>query len=278
MKRRSSGRTSAEVTRFSRDAVQHAMSHDQQAREHAMVRNRLVVTVLAYAAVLKRRSPLNPDLVKENAAAWQNLRAAQRPRPVGSFDLTWEPPRGYAVMEAAHFLPCSLNYDAADISSLGRNPAEIECLRAPFADVHPLPAVFNDADQWAEDLGLRRAFESAVREILAKQATGASVDLNLIARIYLHEWKSKALMAYDAALAKLEPLRAREVQRRHSLVLHRQALTVEDMTPDEDASFYDDMFGIIGAYRRATATTAPINLKNSDIEGHVRELETAGEE
>jgi hypothetical protein len=276
MSRHISGRESARNTRFSRQTVQHHMSHAEEAREHVSVRNRLVVTVAAYAAALKQRQGnLNPQLIKEHKARWQNFRSKQRVRSQGSYELTFEPQRGYAVMEAAHFLPCSIDYNSRDFSALGRSSREAEILRAPFAEVHDLHAIFNDADQAAEDAGLRKAFEALLRHAFETQMT----DPQRLITAYHQIWKPQALAAYQAVLGNLQPLRQKEIQRRQNLERNRfTGFTEEDLTTDRDASFYDDMHEIVSIYAAITATQNPINLQAPEIERHIGELQTANNE
>jgi hypothetical protein len=280
MGRQISGRESARDTRFTRQTVQRHLSHRDKAAEHTMVRNRLVVTVAAYAAALKQRQgDLKPQLIREHKARWQNFRARQRARAQGDYELTWEPQRGYAVTEAAHFLPCSIDYNTRDFSALGRGARETELLRTPFAEVHDLHAVFNDADQAAEDAGLRKAFEALLRHVVESQEAGAAVDCQTIINAYHQVWKPQALAAYQAVLDDLETSRRKEVLRRQNLDLHHfTGFSEEDMRPDRDASFYDDVHEIVSIYKAKTASQNPINLQATEIDRHVRELLTANSE
>ncbi|MEO0990234.1 MAG: hypothetical protein AAFX00_04695, partial [Pseudomonadota bacterium] len=175
-RRRTTSREGSREVKFQRKLLDHSLSHSEQAREHARTRNRLVLTVMAYAAVLGARDALLPREITEHPARYQNAKGAKRPRRTGTYDPEFailysgadaDYMRGYALTEGAHFLPCSLSYGSGDISGLGKTRDEVACIRAPFGDVHDLPAIFNDADQRAEDKGLRRAFERCVRKVIS---------------------------------------------------------------------------------------------------------------
>jgi hypothetical protein len=278
MERHVASRESARNTRFVRETVDHGHGLMEKAREHASRRNTDVVVLLTYAGVLKSRNgSLRPELLHEHPARWQNLSARQTPAPEGDFEIAWDPQRGYSKDEAAHCLPCSLDYNGADFSALGANAAEAAVLRGPFADVSPLPAIYNDADQRAEDAGLRRRLERAVRKILAEQKPGASVDADLIRRVYEHEWVPGARTTYETVMAELRPLWAVERLRRKRVEQNRHTgLSEADLNPDPAALFYSSMYEIVEQYDRVTASRQPIDLQAFCVRIHVSELETAG--
>jgi len=165
--------------------VQHHLSFPAQAQEHGAKRNNAVVHVLTYIAVLRGQRPdLQSFRIKESPAPWQNAHSARRQAPEGDFEMIWEPGRGYETNEAAHWLPCSLTYDDKCISALCDN-IYAECLvRSPFGEVSDLPAIFNDADQRAEDAGLRYTLVWAARRVAQCQQHNAEVDYTAIRHTY----------------------------------------------------------------------------------------------
>lgn len=277
MARKVAGRQSAAMTRFRRVMLDHHLGLEEMAREHASARNNHVVTVLAYLAVLKGRKAIDPNQLKEHPARWQNLKAKQPPKDAGAYDFTWEPGRGFSVEEAAHCLPCSLDYAGQDCSELGTGPREAAVIRAPFADVIPMPAVYNDADQRAEDAGLRQAFEAAGQEVLRRQATGQAVNYAEIRHAYQHVWKPAALAAYAKALQEIHPMWEAERARRRALELKRHTgFDAKDLGRDPDASFFEFQHEVLTRYAEVTRDRVPLDLQDAGLATHVKELETAG--
>lgn len=274
------GPASAAETKFRRITVQRFSSAADDAREQAGVRNRLVLKVLSYLAALAVRSSLRANQISEHKARFQNAKGHRVRRKSGTFDFTWEIQRGYGVVEAAHFLPCSLSYGKGDISRLGSTEGEYEALRAPFGEIHNLPAIFNDADQRAEDGGLRRAFESSARKVVDSQRTGGAIDFQAIRDAYVHHWQAGADLAYLKCLQELEPLMEPEKRRRNRLERDRhtgldESHIGEQSEEELEAQFYAGMHEIIGYYRAQTAGYRPGRLSDEEINHNLWELEQA---
>lgn len=286
MLRRVASRLSARATRFARVQVQHDLGPAELARSHAARRNAYVVAVLTYLATLKSSMDLAPQRLREHRARWQDVRARQPGELVNTVDMSnaievdfadsLPATRGYGTWEAAHCLPCSLDYDNVDLSELASCPRERELLRAPFADVSILPAIYNDADQRAEDAGLRRTLERCARQVLARQRHESGVDATLIRYIYRHEWMGGAFAAYGQSCEDIRKLGLPERARRRQLESRRfTGFTSEDMTRDCDAVFYDSMSEILALYAEQTRRVMPLELNAHAIATLVEEFESA---
>ncbi len=277
--RKVTSKSGARETRFSEYQVQHGMDYREKARNHCLKRNRLVVSVLCYAAVLKgRKQGLLPGEISESPALWQDARSPRRVgQPGGSFDFTWGPRRGYGQNEAAHCLPCSLIISGKCISERFTGAGEAMVVRRPFGEVNDLPAIFNDADQLGEDHGLRNAFVLAARAVVQGQPPGAGVDFELIPRVYRETWLKEAASSYSIAKQWIGPKWEKERERRRRLDANRlSGYSKEDLTSDEDAGFYADMDEILSTYERVTRTEFPYTLKRSELEGLIDALGQAG--
>jgi hypothetical protein len=277
--RRVTSREGAKRTRFSQFEVQHNLSFIEQAQEHCSKRNNAVVHVLTYIAVLRgQRADFQFFRIKESPALWQNAHSERRQATTGDFEMVWEPGRGYGTNEAAHWLPCSLTYDDKCISALCDNIYAERLVRDPFGEVSDLPAIYNDADQRAEDAGLRHALVWAARRVAQCQQHNTEVDYTAIRHIYHHDWVPRAQLAYTKALNAIAPLRDVEKLRRQRVERDQfSGIDPADLQIDRDALFYDELHDILTAYAEVTAKRTPLDLQQHELEAVITGFKTAAD-
>jgi hypothetical protein len=141
-----------------------------------------------------------------------------------------------------------------------------------------LPAIFNDADQRAEDAGLRSALVWAARMATQRQLHNAAVDCTAIRHIYHHDWVPRAQLAYTKALNAIEPLRDKEKLRRQRVERDRfSGIDPADLQIDRDALFYDELRDILTAYAEVTANRTPLDLQQHELEAVITGFETAAD-
>jgi hypothetical protein len=234
---------------------------------------------LTYIAVLRsQQADFKSFRIKESPAIWQNAQAARRQVPEGNFEMVWEPGRGYGTNEAAHWLPCSLTYEDKCISALCDSIYAERLVRDPFGEVSDLPAIYNDADQRAEDAGLRQALVWAVRRVAQCQQHNAAVDYTAIRHIYYHGWVPRAQLAYTKALNDIEPLREKEKLRRQRLERDQfSGIDPADLQLDRYAMFYDELHDILTAYAEVTANRTLLDLQQHALEAVLGGFKTAAD-
>jgi hypothetical protein len=203
---------------FRQNVVRRFTNFDRDAQNHVIGRNQAVAQVLGYLSLLHNAGAF-PDgsRIVPSGARWQSLGGSKA-----------------AGTEGAHCLPCQIlvvppgsgpGLDPSDLPGLGR--AVREGIRAEFAHVTSLPAVFNSADVVAErcrPAGLCEAFANACQRVaggprrarehrLAYRPNSPmegefrdvwSIDRGAVREAYRGAWVPGAQRAYESAMDEVE--------------------------------------------------------------------------